>query len=241
MVTADDEYLHTAPETETGLWSDNFWLSICDREADVFGDVPNVAARVQAAAEPGTVVITEAVNRLVSGLFVVEDLGTSALKGVSGRVALHRVVQPSGVRGRFHAAAAAGGLTHFVGREAELLRSLAAEPVDLVDAPAGLWDRIAAGMAADETGSDETASDEPVAEVVPLDHRRSSTRRRALLVGVAACLVALAVSVGVVVASRPDQGPEQLAAATLSDSFGSLTRAMYQPIVPLPNVRPSSK
>jgi hypothetical protein len=32
-----------------------------------------------------------------------------------------------------------------------------------------------------------------------------------------------------------------IAAAILSDSFGSLTRAMYQPIVPLPNVRPSSK
>jgi hypothetical protein len=37
MVTPEDEYLHAAPEVEPGLWSDNFWLSICDREADVFG------------------------------------------------------------------------------------------------------------------------------------------------------------------------------------------------------------
>ena len=37
MVTPEDEYLHEAPEVEKGLWSDNFWLSICDREADVFG------------------------------------------------------------------------------------------------------------------------------------------------------------------------------------------------------------
>jgi hypothetical protein len=37
MVTADDEYLHRAPDAEAGLWSDNFWLSICDRDADVFG------------------------------------------------------------------------------------------------------------------------------------------------------------------------------------------------------------
>jgi class 3 adenylate cyclase len=41
-------------------------------EADVFGDAPNIAARVQAAAEPGTALITDAVHRLVSGLFVEE-------------------------------------------------------------------------------------------------------------------------------------------------------------------------
>ena len=93
------------------------------KEADVFGDTPNIAARVQAAAEPGTVVITEAVHRLVSGLFVVEDRGTQALKGIERPVQLYRVVQPSGVRGRLEAAAAARGLTPFVGREDEL-RSL---------------------------------------------------------------------------------------------------------------------
>lgn len=37
MVRPEDEYLHAAPDRETGLWSDNFWLSICAREADVFG------------------------------------------------------------------------------------------------------------------------------------------------------------------------------------------------------------
>ena len=37
MVKPGDEYLHAAPEVESGLWSDNFWLSVCDREADVFG------------------------------------------------------------------------------------------------------------------------------------------------------------------------------------------------------------
>ncbi|MGA8059272.1 MAG: adenylate/guanylate cyclase domain-containing protein, partial [Candidatus Binataceae bacterium] len=93
------------------------------KEADVFGDTPNIAARVQAAAEPGTVVITEAVHRLVSGLFVIEDRGTPALKGIERPVQLYRVVQPSTVRGRLEAAAAARGLTPFVGREDEL-RSL---------------------------------------------------------------------------------------------------------------------
>ena len=93
------------------------------QNAEVFGDTPNIASRVEAAAEPGTVVISEATHRLVSGLFVVEDLGPQALKGVERLVQLYRIVQPSGARGRFQAATAAGGLTPFVGREDEL-RSL---------------------------------------------------------------------------------------------------------------------
>ena len=89
-------------------------------EADVFGDTPNIAARVEAAAEPGTVAITDATHRLLSGLFVVEDRGEHQLKGVEQPSHLYRVVRPSGVRGRFEAATAAGGLTPFVGREDEL-------------------------------------------------------------------------------------------------------------------------
>ncbi len=87
------------------------------KEPDVFGDAPNIAARVQAAAEPDIVLITDAVHRLISGLFVVEDRGAQVLKGVERPTQLYRVIQPSGVRGRLEAAAAAGGLTPFVGRE----------------------------------------------------------------------------------------------------------------------------
>jgi Adenylate and Guanylate cyclase catalytic domain/AAA ATPase domain len=90
------------------------------KDADVFGDAPNIAARVQVAAEPDTVVISYATHRLVSGLFVVEDRGAHALKGIERPVQLYRVVQPSGVRGRLEAAAASRGLTPFVGREDEL-------------------------------------------------------------------------------------------------------------------------
>jgi len=90
------------------------------KEADVFGEAPNIAAPVQAAAEPGTVLITEVVHKLVSGLFVVESRGASVLKGVERPLQLYRLVQPSGVRGRLEAAAAIRGLTPFVGREDEL-------------------------------------------------------------------------------------------------------------------------
>src|SRR5271168_1247066 len=85
---------------------------------EVFGETPNVAARVQTAAEPDTVVISSATQRLVAGMFVVEDLGPQALKGVHEPVTLYRAVQPSGMRGRLDLAA--GRLTHFVGREPEL-------------------------------------------------------------------------------------------------------------------------
>src|SRR6516165_2956088 len=87
---------------------------------DGFGDAANIAARVQATAEPHTVVMTGATHRLISGLFVVEDRGAQTLKGVDEPVQLYRVVRPSGMRGRFEAAAAIRGLTPFVGRQEEL-------------------------------------------------------------------------------------------------------------------------
>jgi class 3 adenylate cyclase/predicted ATPase len=85
---------------------------------EVFGETANVAAHVQGAAAPDTVVITAATQRLVAGLFVIEDRGPQMLKGVREPVTLYRVVQPSGVRSRL--AVAAGRLTRFVGREVEL-------------------------------------------------------------------------------------------------------------------------
>ena len=56
---------------------------------EVFGETANVAARVQGAAEPDTVVITAATQRLVAGLFVVEDRGPQMLKGVREPVTLY--------------------------------------------------------------------------------------------------------------------------------------------------------
>jgi class 3 adenylate cyclase/tetratricopeptide (TPR) repeat protein len=90
---------------------------------DAFGDAANIAARVQAAGNPGTVMISDATQRLTAGLFVVEDRGAQSLKGITQLVQLYRVIRPSGMRGRFEAVSAAGGLTPFVGREDEL-RSL---------------------------------------------------------------------------------------------------------------------
>src|SRR5216683_3462131 len=90
------------------------------KEADVFGDAPNIAARVQSAADPDTVMITDATYRLVSGVFGVEDRAPQQLKGIERPLQLYRVIQPSGARGRLEAAAAMRGLTPFVGREDEM-------------------------------------------------------------------------------------------------------------------------
>jgi class 3 adenylate cyclase len=87
------------------------------KEPDVFGDTPNIAARVQAAAPPGAVLITGATHRLISGLYVVEGSAAQQLKGVASPVQLYQVIRPTGVRGRL---AAARALTPFVGREEEL-------------------------------------------------------------------------------------------------------------------------
>src|SRR5260370_8402664 len=51
-------------------------------DADVFGDTPNIAARVQGAAPPDTILVTANTHRLISGLFVVENRGTQAPKGI---------------------------------------------------------------------------------------------------------------------------------------------------------------
>ena len=89
------------------------------KEADVFGDTPNIASRVQSLAVPDSVVITSALHRLITGRFVVEDLGPQHLKGIEPPLQLYRVIQPSAVR-RHTPGAAARTLTPFVGRDDEM-------------------------------------------------------------------------------------------------------------------------
>ena len=88
-------------------------------EADMFGDAPNIASRVQGVAAPDTVVITDAVQDLVSGLFAVEDRGAQLLKGIERPIQLYRVIGP-GVARRRARGFSARKLTPFVGRDDEL-------------------------------------------------------------------------------------------------------------------------
>ncbi len=88
------------------------------REQAVVGETPNLAARLQALAAPGTVVIGPSTRRLTGGLFDYEDLGAVEIKGLGAPVIASRVVRESGVEGRFAALRAAG--TPLVGRDEEL-------------------------------------------------------------------------------------------------------------------------
>ena len=130
---------------------------IVDAAGEVFGEAPNVAARVQAAAEPGTVLVTATVQRQVAGLFIVEDKGAHELKGVPVPVTLYRIVRVSGGRRRTGARI----LTPFIGREEDL------------GVLARRWERARAGE-----GQFLLIVGEPGIGKVPAGRRVSSAARR---------------------------------------------------------------
>ncbi len=67
---------------------------------EVVGSVGNLAARLQAAAAPGCVVVSDATRRLLRGLFELDDLGGLQAKGFQSPVRAWRVV-PRGERDGF--------------------------------------------------------------------------------------------------------------------------------------------
>ena len=75
-----------------------------DASGEIYGDVANIAARVQALAEPGAVLVTAQVQRQIAGLFVAEERGAHTLKGVPEPVRLFRLVRASGAGRRSRAA-----------------------------------------------------------------------------------------------------------------------------------------
>lgn len=102
------------------------------RERLAIGETPNLAARVQEIAAPGTIAISHATYALARGFFECEDLGEHQLKGLSRRIHLHRVLRPSGAQTRIDVATT-DGLTPYVGRDGEL--------AELLDA----WQEVVAG------------------------------------------------------------------------------------------------
>jgi class 3 adenylate cyclase len=89
------------------------------QERGIVGETPNLAARLQALAEPNSVVIAESTRKLLGNLFDLEDLGARDLKGVTGPVRAWAALRPSGAESRFEALHGSG-LTELVGREEEL-------------------------------------------------------------------------------------------------------------------------
>ena len=89
------------------------------QERGIVGETPNLAARLQAIAEPNIVVIAEATRKLLGNLFELQDLGAKDLKGITGPVRIWAALRASSAEGRFEALHASG-LTALVGREEEL-------------------------------------------------------------------------------------------------------------------------
>src|SRR3954466_5517392 len=88
------------------------------RQQTAVGETPNRAARLQSLAGPGQVVIDAATRRQIGGLFVCQDLGTIALKGLPEPVPAWQVLSASTVEGRFEALHET--ITPLIGRDEEM-------------------------------------------------------------------------------------------------------------------------
>jgi len=88
------------------------------QERGVVGETPNLAARLQALAPPGTLVVADSTRRQIGTLFEIEDLGPQPLAGFAEPQHAWRVVGESGIVSRFEALRS--GTTPLVGRDEEL-------------------------------------------------------------------------------------------------------------------------
>jgi class 3 adenylate cyclase/tetratricopeptide (TPR) repeat protein len=89
------------------------------QEQSVVGETPNLAARLQALAEPDAVVIAAGTRRLVGDLFDYRELGAVEVKGMAGPVPAWQVLRPSVVASRFEALRGLA-LTRLIGRDEEI-------------------------------------------------------------------------------------------------------------------------
>jgi class 3 adenylate cyclase len=89
------------------------------QEQAVVGETPNLAARLQGLAEPGSVVIAESTRRLLGRAFELTPLGVHTLKGFDAPVLAWTVLREAENVNRFEASRSQG-MTPFVGREHEV-------------------------------------------------------------------------------------------------------------------------
>jgi class 3 adenylate cyclase len=88
-------------------------------ETAVVGETPNLAARLQALAQPNQIVVSAATRAMLGDHFDLEDLGASELKGFAEPVPAWRVLSARDVESRF-AATRTGNSAPLVGRQEEM-------------------------------------------------------------------------------------------------------------------------
>jgi len=130
--------------------------------ADIMGETPNVAARVQSVAPLNAVVISGATERLAHGFFLTEPLGAQQLKGVTRPVEVFRILGETGASSRLDTAE---HLTPLVGREQETALLL------------DRWQKTAAGVSqvvilSGEAGIGKSRLLRTLRERLPGDHLR---------------------------------------------------------------------
>jgi class 3 adenylate cyclase/tetratricopeptide (TPR) repeat protein len=91
--------IHTGRVVVTDLGDDR---SVAERDS-IVGVVPNIAARIQQAGEPGMVVISDVTQQLVDADFYMRSLGERELKGISRPVEVFAVERPRYAGARFEA------------------------------------------------------------------------------------------------------------------------------------------
>ena len=89
------------------------------QECTIVGETPNLAARLQSLAAPDTILISEATQHLLGGMFDLEPIGEHELKGFARPVPVWRARGEASVESRF-AAIRTGGNLPFIGRAHEM-------------------------------------------------------------------------------------------------------------------------
>ena len=92
---------------------------VSSAEKGAVGETMNLASRLQGVAQPGSIVVSERVQRLAGGVFDYEDLGEQTLKGIARPTHAYRIVGVGEASSRFDAANQ-GILTPMVGREQKI-------------------------------------------------------------------------------------------------------------------------
>jgi len=93
---------------------------VSSAEKGAVGETMNLASRLQGIAQPGSIVVSERVQRLAVGSFDYEDLGEQTIKGIGKPTHAYRIVGLSEAASRFEAAHDKANLTPLVGREQEI-------------------------------------------------------------------------------------------------------------------------
>jgi class 3 adenylate cyclase/predicted ATPase len=89
------------------------------REPDIVGQTPNLASRLQALAEPNSILVSQTTHRLLGRQFDCQSLGERALKGFAEPVQVWLVLSEAAVESRF-AAKQSAGPSPLIGRAEEM-------------------------------------------------------------------------------------------------------------------------